>query len=805
MIKTYFKIAWRNLIRRKFYSSLNIFGLAVALAFTLLTTAYIWGELQVNKNLNNISQQYLLQSTWKGHETNEGTRTPAAAAKMLKDLYPGLVQNYYRSDWVSSIVSVGDRYFRDSLQKGDSTLISMYGFPVLHGDKNSAFNNPDAVVITESKAIKFFGKTDVVGKALTIENYTGQRKNFIVTAVLKDLPYNTVTVSTVPGNVAANSTFLPIEGIRFFYPDVKDVNSWYNSMTSFIELKQGVQSKDLVKPIEQLIALYAPADIKSSLKIHLTPLASYHLDSNTGINRKMVYTLSFIGLFILLMAIVNFVNLSISNATFRLKEMGVRKVMGSMRKNIIWQLLIESFMIVFIAVVFAVLLYQLLRPLASGIVGREIPSLLSFPLYYAWVPCVLVFVIGILAGIYPAKLLASLTSVESLKGKLKSIKDNILLRRALIGLQFSITIIVFTAAIIVTTQVSYFLNDDLGFNKEQIINVALPRNWTASGVANMETVRNQMASVPGVTDASLCYSIPNRNVITNSEIYRQGQDSSNAITAFTFITDEHFASTYQIPLAAGAFFSSNEKRHAVQNIILNEAAVKALGWKNVSEAVGNKIELWGAPANICGIVKDYHFESKREIIKPLMIMHVENFNAYRFISCKIKAGAVNATIDKIHNKFAELIPAAPFEYAFLDETVNKAYQSEIRLKKATYTATGLALIIVLLGIVGMVSASVAKRTKEIGVRKVLGASVNSIVALFTKEIIMVMSGACIIACPVAYIIMKGWINDYAYRISIGIYPFIIVVFVLAALTCLLICIQTIKVALANPVKSLRTE
>jgi len=808
LFRNYLKIALRNLIRRKFFSALNIFGLAIGIAFAFIIAGYAWQEAGVNHNIEHVERFYLLKSEWKeGFVVGSELKTPPALSKELRRQYPNLVETYYRWDWVSSFLSVGDKHFRDSLQIGDSTFITMFNFPVLHGDKRTMFDNPDAVVITESKAMKLFGQTDVIGKRVTIDNYSGKQHDFTVTGVLKDLPFNSVTNSIIPVNASINSTFLGINGLLFFYGDY-ELNNWnFSSLTSYIKLKEGVKPEALEQPIKQLINSNADDYIKNNLTIKLAPLATFNLDANNGLIRKMIITLSLIAVFILCMAVINFINISIGSSASRLKEIGVRKVLGGMRKHIIRQLLTESVITVLLAMIIALGIYQGTRPFFGEIFNSEIPSLLSFPIYFIILPIVLVLVIGATAGIYPAFVLSAIKSVELVKGKMRSIKENIALRRTLIGVQFGIAIIVLTSAIIITQQVFYVLNKDLGFSKDQIINVALPRNWTAEGVASMQTLRNEIAGTKGVTAASLTYSVPNRNAISMARLYTSKQDSAHAIGVNTFITDEQFATTFEIKMAAGKFFNDPGDRYDSAKIVINETAAKHLGFISMQDAIGTSLRMTDDPQTyiISGIVKDYHFESKHESIKPLLFYNVRYWNAYRFISLKLSGSNLPQTIAAIQTKWNTLMPATPFEYSFMDDTIQKAYKNEIHLKKAAYTATLLAGIIVMLGIVGLISLSIQKRIKEIGIRKVLGATASSIISLFIRDFIIVAAAAGIIACPLAFLFMKHWLNDYAYRISITPMPFVISLIALISVTIGLISFQVVRSTLLNPVKSLRSE
>jgi len=805
MLKNYLKIAWRNLLRRKFYSAINIVGLSLGVAFVFLAGSYVWGELQVNKNFKKVDRIFLLQTGYRGSE-DIAAWAPSPFAQVLKETYPHLVSNFYRSFWKSTIISNGEKHFRDNVQVGDSTLIDMFGFSLSYGNPGTLFNNPDAVVITEERALKFFGSANVLGKTLTIQNTEGQNHDFVVTGILKNIPTNSINAVRANTKISANSVFLSVNGVKQFYKG-EDFLKWQAYSNSYVEFKEGINPGDLVQPIHQLIDSRVPGESKEGLQISLKALSDYHLDANNGVVRKIIYTLSLTALFILLMAIVNFVNMSIASSISRLKEIGLRKVMGGIKRQLILQFLIEATIISFIAVGFSLLIYQLIQPFAALLLGKELLQLSSMPFYFICIPVVLILFIGLLAGTYPALVLSSVNTVESVKGKLKGVKEHIFLRKALVSFQFFIAIIVFISAVVIARQVHFFLSTDLGFHKDQVLNVELPRNWTAAGVKKIQTIRNEIAASSGVVQTSVSFSIPNRNTTGSPGFYKSGNDPLNVVEPSGIIADEKYAETFGIPVIAGSFFSRKNTLYDSSSIVVNETFVKALGWKSGNEAVGKMLRTQddNESYTICGVVKDFHFESKQEAIKPLVFFHIQSSTIFRFMSIRLESSDMEQTIAGLEKKWTVLLPGSPFDYSFMDETINTVYKSEIQLKKASFFATILAVVIVMLGIIGMVSLSIAKRTHEIGIRKVLGASVSGIILFFIKDFFWVILVVNLIAWPVSYFMMEQWLNDYAYRIGIGIYPFITVSALLILSTMLLIGIQTAKAATKNPVKSLRTE
>ncbi|MDB5013126.1 MAG: hypothetical protein JWQ25_1328 [Daejeonella sp.] len=801
MLKNYFKIAWRNIVKHRFHSVVNIVGLFTGIAFTMLIGAYLWTELQVNHHLKNSNRQYFLESEWKDPNLGVNITSLAPLAKRLKENYPDLVANYYRWDGITSVVSKADKHFREGIQLGDSTLLSMFGFELLHGNSQTALVNPYSAVISADKAIKYFGKTDVVGQTISIQSFSGNTHDFSITGVLKETPENSVTQLNDNNH---STIFIPTSAFSYF--GRADFESWANQwVISYVELKENVTPKDLENPIKQLIQQIPSDIIKQNLKVHPVKLTDFYLNQDNGLVKRMLYTLSAVGIFILLMAIVNFINITISGSETRMREIGVRKVLGSLRKQLIFQFLTESVVLVLIATVLAIAAYPVLKPFFSQIVGKNIPDLVSFPTNFILLPAIVVLVVGLTAGFYPAFILSSLKSTDSLKGKSKSGIKGILMRKSLVGFQFCIAIVVLIAATIITQQVSYFFGQSLGYNKDYIVSSQVPRNWSAEGVRKMEIIRNEFAAMPQVSNVTLSYEIPNGMNGGNPPVYKMGTDSTNAIAMQGMITDENYLDTYQIPLKAGSFFDT--KGLDSGKVVLNEKAALALGWKTNDQAIGKQIRIPGDNTvfTVKGIANDFHFGSMKEQIKPIIFFNVKWAINHRYLSFRIKPGNISTSIAAIEKKWSALLPGSSFEYSFMDDTLLKIYSTEVQLKKAAYTATILSIIIVFLGILGIVSLSLHKRVKEIGIRKVLGATLPDITMLFVKEFIAIILIAGLVACPIAYFIMQEWLTNYADRISISPLPFICSIAFLGAMVLLLIGFQTIKAAIANPIKSLRSE
>ncbi|MDJ1482565.1 ABC transporter permease [Cytophagaceae bacterium YF14B1] len=802
MIQNYFIVAWRNILKRPFFALLNIISICTGILFSLLIGIYILGELQVNRQLRQAKNQYFLTSEWRDPNMGIPLTTLGPLAKRLKEEYPTLVANYFRGDYITSIVSKGDKHFRESMDIGDSTLLTMYGFKLLHGDATTALKEPFSVVVKKEIAFKYFGRTNVVGETIQIQNFSNTNHDFRITGVLDDIPENSITDLN---NDNHHQLFIPASSSSFF--PRADREDWtISSFPSYIELQDGVTAKELELPLKRLIAQNAPDGIKENLTVKPIALTEYYLTKDNSLVKRMLYALSFVGVFILLMAIVNFINISISSSSTRIKEIGIRKVLGGLRNQIIIQFLAESVILVSVATVFALLLYPLAQPVFGNLIGKPIPGLTAFPLFFIAFPTLLILLVGVAAGFYPALRLSALKTSDSIKGKFQTVKENIGLRKVLAGFQFCLAGIVMIAAFIVTEQIAYFFGQSLGYTKDYIVSSQVPRDWSPLGVQKMETVRNEFAAMPEVINVTLSYEIPDGMNGGQGLIYRVEQDSTQAIAAQFMNSDEHFLATYGIPVKAGSFLTAATATDLTK-VVINEAAAKAMGWANARDAIGQQVKFSGfAPiCTVTGVTGDYHFNSMQHKIPPMVFSHVKVANTYRYLSFKLKPGNTISAISAIEKKWATLLPGSSFEYRFMDDTLKRVYKTEIQLQKASYASVVLSLVIVFLGVIGIVSLSIQKRTKEIGIRKVLGASTSSIMMLFIKDFLGVLIISWIIACPVAWVIMNNWLSNYAYKITLTALPFMGVVVILTLLTVLLIILQTKKAAHADPVKSLKVE
>lgn len=803
MIKNYFTIGFRHIVRHKFFSAINILCLTIGITFSLLIGVYVLNQYNINASLKNVNNQYIIKSNWKVKEMGLDVTTFGPLAKTLKEEYPTLVANYYRFNPVTNVVSAGDKSFKENISIGDTSFISQYGFEVLYGNKQHPFADNNSAAITETMAMKLFGKKNAINNIFSVlTTHDGEKQDYKVSAVLKDISFNSIT--WLLGETY--SVYVPTVGNRY-YTGGDPAEGWNSAYeVSMIELQPGKTPKDLIIPLRQVLAKYTPENVQQNLTIEPAPVKDYYLDDHDGAARKMIMILSLTAVFILLMAVINFVNINIGTSSYRLKEIGLRKVFGSEKRQLILQFIIEAIALTPIAAILSLIAYELLRSVFSQVLNTNFQSIIHFNAKTIFYLLVLVLTTGFIAGVYPAFVLSSSKVINAVKGKIDTAKGGLALRKIMLTVQFTLAIVVFICALTVSKQVSYVFKKDIGYNKEQVIVItAFPKQWDSIGINRMTEIKNALMRLPSVKDASLSFEIPDRKPPNSTDMQPVNGDGRTVLIT-SCGADENYAATFGLKVLSGACFAQSGG-YIPQQIVLNESAVKALGLP-VESAVGKQVNIPSSPGvvlTVAGVVKDFNYSSLQEKIEPIAFFHVKDAQSYRYLSLKLNAQNMGEAVAGIRNKWKELSPGSPFEYIFMDEKFQSLYQSELQLKKASGIATILNLVIVFLGIFGVVTFTLIKRTKEIAVRKVLGADIKSIIVLFAKDYAWLMLLANIIAWPLSYLIADKWLQSYAYRITQDITPYLAVCLFIFFSAFLMIAIQCFKAGLANPVKSLRTE
>lgn len=801
MIRNYFTIAWRSLLKRKRYAFINVVGLTSSLVFVLVIAAYVWQTYQVNSDLRNKDQQYVLQSEYKKSGIGLDLTTIGALPKALKEEYPHLVANYYRFDGLTCVISKGDKIYEESVSLGDPTLLDMFGFELFEGDSKTALASPYSVVITESAALKYFGKKEVLGKTLNIQNFSGEKRDFTVTGVLKPTPQNSV-MELNPD--LKSSIFLSITGEKYFG---REIDTWDNLwIAAFVELQENVHPKDLEVPIETLLKKHADKEIADNLVAQFKPAATYYLDDNKGAIRKLSNVLMWTAGFLLLMAVINFINFTVSQSFTRLKEIGLRKIMGSSKTQLIVQLAIEYMMLVGMAGIMALLLYPLLVPLFDSMIMTDLPRLLELPANFFAYFILLVLFIGLLSGIYPAVKLSQNKVLESLKSQLSGAGKKQLVRHTLLFTQFTVTIIVIIASVVISRQIHIFLKSDLGYDKDRLVTVQVPRDWSEAGWHKMETKREELRRLPYVDQISLSYGVPGSFAENLQKVRRFGNEEETE--ALMIISDQYFSEVYQIPLLAGDFFNPKGDQNIPEDkIVINKKAALALGYRNTEDAVGKQVSLFNNEftATISGVTDNFYDKSLHNATQSIMWFPMSSAYQYRYFSIRLKPGSTSEQLTALEAKWKNLFPDAPFEYRFTDDTVKNMYRVELQLQRASQAAAVISIIIIALGFLGLISLAINLRLKEIGVRRVLGASFGQIIGLFSKEFYITFFLSVIIGCPLVYILMKGWIENYSIQAKMNFEVFVLPLMALSLFLLVIIGLVTLQTVRANPVEALRDE
>ena len=675
----------------------------------------------------------------------------------------------------------------------------MFGFPVLYGKTDDALNAPNKIVITEKTAQQFFGKADVVGESLTVTTENSGLKEFLITAVIADLQQR----NSVSDFMNMDAQVFLSQGTRADF-NLGFQDEWNTSIITYIKLAPKASPAEAKDLLNKILATDAPKEVSENKTIELDPLSNYYLLTNHGAVQRLIVSLAVIVTFILLLAIANFINISIASSFSRLKEIGVRKVIGGVKKQVVVQFLSESILLAAFSGMLSLFFYQVLYGYFGEVLGVSLPGLTELDFSFWMMATTGVLLIGLLAGIYPSLYLSATKTVESLKGKFKSVKGTIRFSRGLVGIQFLIAVFIFTSSLIISRQISYFMETDLGYDKSFVLIVSsVPRIWNEEGFNKMEVARREFLAAPVVKSVSLSWGSPNYNFEPYSaKMNVAGSPLDEGTLAILAAADENYAKVYGLDLVAGKFFFDDGESFQANRLVLNESAQKAMGVKPGDKV---KIQFSDNEFTIAGIIKDFNFESLHQTVKPVAFTHTRDFQAYRYFSFKLNPGNIAESVQAVEKIWKQVFPNDPFEYDFADERIAMNYKTELQLKQATSIASVLILIIVLTGVLGLVSLSVAKRNKEIGIRKVLGATASNILILISREYAALMGLAFMLGIPFSYVFISQWLSGFAYHIELSWWMFAIPILILFGITIMMVSIQSLKTALADPVKSLRYE
>ena len=813
MLKNYFKVALRNLWKSKGFTAINIIGLAAGLGVCLLIVLYVLDELSYDRYNVNAERIYRIDADLYFNSTqfNAAVAPKPMAPTLVKD-YPDFLAMVRFNNLGDVMVKKGNSWIQDHHSVWvDSTFFKVFTVPMIYGDPNTALNEPHSLVIDETTAKRYFNTTDVVGKILELQDH----KVCKITGVIRDIPQQ------------SHFHFSFIRPLRDGY-NQNDNDDWLsNNYQSYVLVRPDVSRETLQTHLNQTANINLGRQLQAALhasmedlrkqgshfRYQLMPLTDIHLHSDKSAELEpngsvnYVYIFSFIAILILVIACVNFMNLSTARSAGRAKEVGIRKVAGSTKTNLIFQFLTESVLLSLISAILAIGLALLLMPMFNTLAGKELHAGMLFSGRILSILALLVIVVGCLAGSYPAFYLSSFQPIKVLKGSIATGFKGSLLRSILVVGQFWISICLIIGTLVIYRQLNYIRTREVGFNRDQVL---LIKNAYTAGDPVL-TFKKEIKQIAGITNATLSGDIPSEgNTYSQNGWFRDASLNARDVVVLTnMFVDEDYVPTLGMKMAKGRNFDPKSFPTDSTGIVINEAAAQLLGWKeplneklyrpNFRDSAG---KLTSQEYHVVGIVKDFNFNSMHEKVLPMIMQLSDNRG---ILAIHFQGGNIPSLVHQVEMRWDKMAGGVPFAYTFMDNDFNKLYQADQQTGQVFITFAIFAIFIACLGLFGLVTYAAEQRTKEIGIRKVLGASTGGLMTLLSKDFVKLVLIASLIAFPVAWWAMNQWLQSFAYRIGISWW-----IFVVAGLTAILIAMvtvttQTIRAALANPVRSLRSE
>ena len=800
MYQNYFKTAIRNLLRYKGYSFINISGLAIGLASFILIFLFVSDELSYESGHEHAENTYRLTCDYflpndGGVENMAVIGTPLG--EVIKNDFPQVEYTTRIREFDDQMVerkSDKSRFY-ETLHFVDSTIFDVFTLPLIRGEAQTALTNPNSVVLSETMAMKYFGSTDIIGEML---NFPDDSLLFQVTGVMEDIPSNThlkmdillsINKLTALGyymeswwsfNTYTYIRFKPNTNIESFRSEVKDISRKYIKDQ---EDGSGYRQEYSIQPIKD---------------IHLHSKLRGEMTTNNDI--KTVYIFSIIGILILLVACINFMNLSTARSAGRAREVGLRKVVGAGRKQLVTQLLGESFIMTFISMVIAIGLTILVLPVINSLTNKTISTNLLFAPEMLGVLFGIMVLVGLLSGLYPAIFMSGFRPVDILKGSFTSTGKGNLLRKTLVVFQFATSIALIASTMIVYQQLQFMFNSDLGFSKEQVL--ILPTRTDRNIGQKFSVLADELEQLPEVSFAAMSSAVPGYSM--NNNVVRKGWTEEAEWSDMRYLRiDEDFLDLYGVEVVAGRGYDQSFGTDETEGFLMNESAVKRLGWNTPEEAIGKKLRWQRRQGFVIGVIEDFHFMSVKNPIEP--VLYIPSSNHRGFLSVKFKTDDYRGLLRTIETKYAEVLPGKTFEYKFLDEDFDRQYKNEEQFGQIFIYFTSLAVLIACMGLFGLAALAAIQRTKEISIRKVLGASVKDIIVLLSRNFMILVGIAFIVAVPLTWMAMNNWLEDFALRISMGPSSFILAGILAGFIAMGTISFHIFRTARANPAETLRSE
>jgi putative ABC transport system permease protein len=805
VLKNYIKIAFRNLFRKKLYSFLNITGLSIGFACSFLILFYIQDELSYDRFHDKADRIYRVEADLSTTERSLKAATSAnPLGPMLQADFPEVEAHVRFSSYgQQKILQYGETmFYEEKFLWVDANLFEVFTFPLLKGDPSQALIRPNTVVITEEMALKYFGDEDPMGKSLRVNNDS----LYEVTGVLKHIPK---TSHIRPDFLASIATL----NLKPSGNAIRDLLMEINYYT-FLLLNEGADVPGLEQKFVGFIdKTIGPAmkAVKGSVELKLRPLANIYLHSDRENEQEHTSSLTFvylfagIGLFILLLACLNFMNLSTARSANRAREVGLRKVVGAQKRQLIQQFLGESTVITFIAAAISLLLVYLSMPLFRILSGKDITAgFLVDPVFLLGL-LVLVLVISLIGGSYPAFFLSAFRPIETLQGKLKRGPKSSLMRIVLVSFQFTVSIVLIIGTLTVGKQLTHIRNKDLGYVKEHIVSIRVRNPETQK---KLETLKSVFLQHPDVLQTAASATTPLGFNDFRGD-HPVGRPENELFMMFVQFVDKDYVDLYGMNIIEGRNFSRDFPNDPQGSIIINETMARKLDWQDDPLSheveVGHEIMRKKMRFRVVGVVQDYHFQTLHDEVAPMVLFNSCLYGSFDRISVKLRPENVQTTMGFLETKWSELDPQYPFEFSFVDDLFDELYRAEERMGSLFGYFTALAIVIGCLGLFGLTSFTAEQRTKEIGIRKVLGASVSGIIFLLIKQFTKWVLLAVLIAWPIGYFVMNNWLQNFAYRIGVGVDTLVIAAVLAFVVSLITVSFQSIRAALAEPINSLRYE
>ena len=803
MLTNYIKSTLRNLVRYKSYAAINIFGLAIGLTAAILILMFVKQETSYDsfhENAEDIYRVHVVRETSRATTIESGT--PLPVAKALHEDYPEIkaVARIFFSE--NDLLTYGDkRFYEDEMAFADSSVFRIFSLGVLHGKPGQMLNQPNQIVFTQTLARKYFGEDNPVGKTVKLSR-NGHDVDLTVSGLVADVPANShfdysclVSYTTLTHDLLGAS-----------------LDQWgmYIGSYTYILMDKATDIAAFEEKSKPFMMSHVGERPGLNLTLSYFPITDIHLHSNfvdeikPNVPVTTLVTLSLIAFFILIIASINFVNLAIALSVKRSREVGIRKVLGAFRWQLTKQYMGESIAIALISLVLALTLVELLTPYFEFLVGTKLISGLSDNLVLA--ACVLggTLLVGLVTGLYPALVLSKYEPVEVLKSNAAGLRSGNVagaVRKGLVVLQFSISIIFIVSTLIINQQLDFMRNSELGFKRDFIINIPFQDDLDE----RHETIRNELLASRFVSDVSVALRAPMSEMMWNTSLYPKGRDGGDRFGIEIISADHNYLDFYGLELIAGRNYSKTMATDERDAFIVNEACVRALGLTSPEEVLDKEYDIGinRIKGRVIGVVKDYHVSSMREEIRPTVMMHWPKL--YNEFGAKISTSSISGAVKEIEGIWNKFVPAYPFTYTFLDQSIRDMYEAEERAMFVILTFSCMAILIACLGLFGLTAFAAEQRTKEMGIRRVLGASLSSIFVLFSGDFLKLILFAAVISCPIAYLALSQWLQEFAYRIDMtpGVYlAGGLIAIVIALVTT---SFQAIKTAHTNPVESLRYE